>query len=136
MTDYGTSTAEIPRDYLTGKDGASHDFAQAIYDSLDSQYLTQEPWASGDHNICHLPLLLWGFVSLQVPPATSDPLAFISFSAKGTAVDLAERRSVVIQNVDNSVFIQTDKPIYKPGQKGAEEFESVSELANWVQGWV
>ncbi|NXG09944.1 OVOS protein, partial [Sakesphorus luctuosus] len=52
----------------------------------------------------------------EVPPATSDPLAFISFSAKGTTVDLAERRSVAIQNVDKAVFIQTDKPIYKPGQ--------------------
>ncbi|XP_050189677.1 ovostatin-like [Myiozetetes cayanensis] len=52
----------------------------------------------------------------KVPPATSDPLAFISFSAKGTTVDLDERRSVAIQNVDNAVFIQTDKPIYKPGQ--------------------
>ena len=59
-----------------------------------------------------------GFVSLQVPPATSDPLAFISFSAKGTTVNFAERRSVAIQNVDYTVFIQTDKPIYKPGQKG------------------
>uniref|UniRef100_A0A8C4V0F8 Uncharacterized protein n=1 Tax=Falco tinnunculus TaxID=100819 RepID=A0A8C4V0F8_FALTI len=106
------------RDYLTGKDGASHDFVQAIYDSLDSQYLTQEPRAPGDLITPHLPLFLWGFVSLQVPPATSDPLAFISFSAKGTTVDIAERRSVAIQNVDNSVFIQTDKPIYKPGQKG------------------
>ncbi|NXR00630.1 OVOS protein, partial [Sagittarius serpentarius] len=53
----------------------------------------------------------------KVPPATSDPLAFISFSAKGTTVNLAERRSVAIQNVDDTVFIQTDKPIYKPGQK-------------------
>ncbi|KFQ32875.1 Ovostatin, partial [Mesitornis unicolor] len=53
----------------------------------------------------------------KVPPATSDPLAFISFSAIGTTVNLAERRSVAIQNVDNTVFIQTDKPIYKPGQK-------------------
>ncbi|NXX77295.1 OVOS protein, partial [Urocolius indicus] len=53
----------------------------------------------------------------KVPPATSDPLAFISFSAKGTTVNLATRRSVAIQNVDNVVFIQTDKPIYKPGQK-------------------
>ncbi|XP_055568657.1 ovostatin-like [Falco cherrug] len=53
----------------------------------------------------------------KVPPATSDPLAFISFSAKGTTVNIAERRSVAIQNADNSVFIQTDKPIYKPGQK-------------------
>ncbi|NWQ66218.1 OVOS protein, partial [Neopipo cinnamomea] len=52
----------------------------------------------------------------KVPPAASDPVAFISFSAKGTTVDLAERRSVAIQNVDNVVFIQTDKPIYKPGQ--------------------
>ncbi|NXP17757.1 OVOS protein, partial [Scytalopus superciliaris] len=52
----------------------------------------------------------------EVPHATSDPLAFISFSAKGTTVDLTERRSVAIQNVDNTVFIQTDKPLYKPGQ--------------------
>ncbi|NXE84536.1 OVOS protein, partial [Cochlearius cochlearius] len=53
----------------------------------------------------------------KVPPATSEPLAFISFSAKGATVNLAERRSVAIQNVDNMTFIQTDKPIYKPGQK-------------------
>ncbi|KAM6292274.1 ovostatin-like [Porphyrio hochstetteri] len=53
----------------------------------------------------------------KVPPATSDPLAFISFSAKGTTVKLSERRSVAIENVDNAVFIQTDKPIYKQGQK-------------------
>ncbi|XP_010167737.1 ovostatin [Antrostomus carolinensis] len=56
----------------------------------------------------------WEF---KVPPATSDPLAFISFSAKGTTVTLEERRSVAIQNVDNTVFIQTDKPTYKPEQK-------------------
>ncbi|NXR25210.1 OVOS protein, partial [Cinclus mexicanus] len=52
----------------------------------------------------------------EVPPATSDPVAFVSFSAKGATVDLAERRSVAIQNVDGAVFIQTDKPLYKPGQ--------------------
>ncbi|NXL53289.1 OVOS protein, partial [Podilymbus podiceps] len=56
----------------------------------------------------------WEF---KVPPATSDPLAFISFSAKGTTVNLDERRSVAIQNVDSIAFIQTDKPVYKPGQK-------------------
>ncbi|NWV93529.1 OVOS protein, partial [Machaerirhynchus nigripectus] len=53
----------------------------------------------------------------KVPPAASDPVAFISFSAKGATVDLDERRSVAIQNVDGAVFIQTDKPLYKPGQK-------------------
>ncbi|NXY89281.1 OVOS protein, partial [Alcedo cyanopectus] len=56
----------------------------------------------------------WEF---KVPRATSDPFAFVSFSAKGATVNLAERRSVAIENVDNAVFIQTDKPIYKPGQK-------------------
>ncbi|NWX18238.1 OVOS protein, partial [Aegotheles bennettii] len=53
----------------------------------------------------------------KVPPATSDPVAFISFSAKGTTVNFTERRSVAIQNVDNTVFIQMDKPNYKPGQR-------------------
>ncbi|NWW45161.1 OVOS protein, partial [Pedionomus torquatus] len=53
----------------------------------------------------------------KVPLANSDPLAFISFSAKGTTINLAEKKSVAIQNVDNVVFIQTDKPLYKPGQK-------------------
>ncbi|XP_039376941.1 ovostatin-like [Mauremys reevesii] len=52
----------------------------------------------------------------KAPLATSDPLAFITFSAKGHTVHLSERRSVAIQNVDGIVFIQTDKPIYKPAQ--------------------
>uniref|UniRef100_A0A8C5TCX2 Ovostatin n=1 Tax=Malurus cyaneus samueli TaxID=2593467 RepID=A0A8C5TCX2_9PASS len=73
--------------------------------------------ATWNLNISHLPLL-WGFVPLQVPPATSDPVAFISFSARGATVDLAERRSVAIQNVDGAVFIQTDKPLYRAGQTG------------------
>ncbi|XP_074851267.1 ovostatin-like [Carettochelys insculpta] len=52
----------------------------------------------------------------QVSPVTSDPLAFIIFSAEGHVVHISETRSVAIQNLDNIVFIQTDKPIYKPGQ--------------------
>lgn len=57
-------------------------------------------------------------VSLQIPPVNSVPLAFISFSAKGTTVSLEERRSVMIWNAESFVFVQTDKPIYKPGQSG------------------
>ncbi|KFU93667.1 Ovostatin, partial [Chaetura pelagica] len=53
----------------------------------------------------------------KVPPTTSDPLAFISFFAKGSTVNFDERRSVAIQNVDNTVLIQMDKPIYTPGQR-------------------
>ncbi|NXK98094.1 OVOS protein, partial [Formicarius rufipectus] len=55
--------------------------------------------------------------NFKVPPVHSSPLAFISFSAKGTSVSLEERRSVMIWNTDSIVFVQTDKPIYKPGQK-------------------
>ncbi|KFZ53704.1 Ovostatin, partial [Antrostomus carolinensis] len=54
--------------------------------------------------------------NFMIPPVSSAPLAFISFSAKGTTVSLEERRSVMIWNMESIVFMQTDKPIYKPGQ--------------------
>lgn len=57
-------------------------------------------------------------VSSQIPPVHSAPLAFISFSAKGSTISLEERRSVMIWNTDSIVFIQTDKPIYRPRQTG------------------
>ncbi|NXQ29767.1 OVOS protein, partial [Alaudala cheleensis] len=69
--------------------------------------LFEEPMTENDFFKCS---------EFKVPPATSDPVAFISFSAKGATVDLAERRSVAIQNVDGAVIVQTDKPLYKPGQ--------------------
>ncbi|NWZ62499.1 OVOS protein, partial [Acrocephalus arundinaceus] len=69
--------------------------------------LFEEPMVENDFFKCS---------EFKVPPATSDPVAFISFSARGATVDLAERRSVAIQNVDGAVFVQTDKPLYKPGQ--------------------
>uniref|UniRef100_A0A8C3SLY3 Alpha-2-macroglobulin n=1 Tax=Chelydra serpentina TaxID=8475 RepID=A0A8C3SLY3_CHESE len=76
------------------------------------------------------------FVFSQAPHATSDPLAFITFSAKGHTVHLSERRSVAIQNVDGVVFIQTDKPIYKPGQTGewGGGYELIIELGVWMSG--
>uniref|UniRef100_A0A8C3SLD4 Ovostatin n=1 Tax=Chelydra serpentina TaxID=8475 RepID=A0A8C3SLD4_CHESE len=72
----------------------------------------------------------------KAPHATSDPLAFITFSAKGHTVHLSERRSVAIQNVDGVVFIQTDKPIYKPGQTGewGGGYELIIELGVWMSG--
>ncbi|XP_074681846.1 ovostatin-like [Strix aluco] len=54
--------------------------------------------------------------NFTIPPVSSAPLAFISFSAKGTTVSLEERRSVMIWKTESIVFVQTDKPIYKPGQ--------------------
>ncbi|XP_005509812.2 ovostatin-like isoform X1 [Columba livia] len=54
--------------------------------------------------------------NFTIVPVSSVPLAFISFSAKGITVSLEERRSVMIWNMESIVFVQTDKPIYKPGQ--------------------
>ncbi|NWH20923.1 OVOS protein, partial [Grus americana] len=56
--------------------------------------------------------------NFTIPPLNSAPLAFISFSAKGSTVNLEERRSVMIWNMKSIVFVQTDKPVYKPGQSG------------------
>ncbi|XP_053159344.1 ovostatin-like isoform X2 [Hemicordylus capensis] len=55
--------------------------------------------------------------SFEVPPAAADPLGFIVLSVKGSSVSFLERRSVAIRNISTTTFIQTDKPIYRPGQK-------------------
>ncbi|KAM9674112.1 ovostatin-like [Trichechus inunguis] len=56
-------------------------------------------------------------INFEVPKAGPDPLAFITFSAQGATLNLQERRSVAIQTNRDMVFVQTDKPIYKPGQR-------------------
>ncbi|NXN25590.1 OVOS protein, partial [Nycticryphes semicollaris] len=67
--------------------------------------------------------------NFTIPSINSALLAFISFSAKGSTVSLEERRSVMIWSTESIVFVQTDKPIYKPGQSGeylfiAKDFKS------------
>ncbi|NWW54477.1 OVOS protein, partial [Pedionomus torquatus] len=67
--------------------------------------------------------------NFTIPSINSALLAFIFFSAKGTTFSLEERRSVMIWNTESIVFMQTDKPIYKPGQSGeylfrAKDFKS------------
>ncbi|KAH0628658.1 hypothetical protein JD844_010057 [Phrynosoma platyrhinos] len=55
--------------------------------------------------------------SFTVPPAASSALAFIHLSVKGSSVSFYKRKAVAIRNITSVVFAQTDKPIYKPGQK-------------------
>uniref|UniRef100_A0A670KHM3 Alpha-2-macroglobulin like 1 n=1 Tax=Podarcis muralis TaxID=64176 RepID=A0A670KHM3_PODMU len=45
------------------------------------------------------------------------PTAYIVFSAKGALISFHERRSVAVRNISTLVFVQTDKPVYKPDQK-------------------
>nr|XP_028568281.1 LOW QUALITY PROTEIN: ovostatin-like [Podarcis muralis] len=56
-------------------------------------------------------------INFTVPPADSNPLAYIVFSAKGALISFHERRSVAVRNISTLVFVQTDKPVYKPDQK-------------------
>lgn len=50
-------------------------------------------------------------------------VAFLSVLVKGPTLKYQSRKSVLVKDPESLVFVQTDKPIYKPGQKGT---------GNWV----
>ncbi|XP_068111358.1 alpha-2-macroglobulin-like isoform X2 [Hyperolius riggenbachi] len=50
------------------------------------------------------------------PDVDSARLAYITLNAVGDTLHFRTKRSVLIRPLYNLVFIQTDKPIYKPGQ--------------------
>ncbi|XP_071618058.1 alpha-2-macroglobulin [Heliangelus exortis] len=45
-----------------------------------------------------------------------SPVTFITVTVKGATLQFRSRKSVLVKNSESLVFIQTDKPIYKPGQ--------------------
>ncbi|KAM9674113.1 LOW QUALITY PROTEIN: ovostatin homolog 2-like [Trichechus inunguis] len=48
---------------------------------------------------------------------SSEQLAFVTLLAKGDTLKIFERRSVAIASKETVTFVQTDKPIYKYGEK-------------------
>ncbi|NXM61035.1 A2MG protein, partial [Illadopsis cleaveri] len=63
------------------------------------------------------------------------PAVFLTVTVKGATLQFSSRKLVVVQNSESLVFIQTDKPIYKPGQTVLyrivsldEEFQPVNEM--------
>uniref|UniRef100_A0A8B9N8T5 Alpha-2-macroglobulin n=1 Tax=Accipiter nisus TaxID=211598 RepID=A0A8B9N8T5_9AVES len=46
----------------------------------------------------------------------SSPVTFITVTVKGATLQFRSRKSVLVKNSESLVFVQTDKPIYKPGQ--------------------
>jgi hypothetical protein len=46
----------------------------------------------------------------------------VTLLAKGATLKFYEKRSVAIVSEENVTFVQTDKPIYKPGAEGESEF--------------
>ncbi|NWI96005.1 A2MG protein, partial [Pitta sordida] len=46
----------------------------------------------------------------------SLPGTFLTVTVKGATLQFRSRKSVLVKNSESLVFVQTDKPIYKPGQ--------------------
>ncbi|NXY34416.1 A2MG protein, partial [Pomatorhinus ruficollis] len=67
------------------------------------------------------------------------PSVFLTVTVKGATLQFSSRKLVVVQNSESLVFIQTDKPIYKPGQTVLfrivsldEEFRPVNERVSMI----
>ncbi|NWX20056.1 A2MG protein, partial [Aegotheles bennettii] len=56
-------------------------------------------------------------IPFAVPRSNSQAaVTFITVTVKGATLHFQSRKSVLVQNSESLVFVQTDKPIYKPGQ--------------------
>ena len=68
----------------------------------------------------------WVFrVSLlfQLPRSpTSQEVMFLTIQVKGPTQEFKKRTTVLVKNEESLVFVQTDKPIYKPEQTGTEAY--------------
>ncbi|NWQ77754.1 A2ML1 protein, partial [Columbina picui] len=60
--------------------------------------------------------------SFQVPPPIGNPdeVAFIVIKVLEANSDFQKKQKVLIKHADKKTFIQTDKPVYKPGQIGMD----------------
>ncbi|XP_075409472.1 ovostatin homolog 2-like [Tenrec ecaudatus] len=56
--------------------------------------------------------------NFKVTQKSSEQLAFVTLLAKGQTLHIFERRSVAITADVTVTFVQTDKPLYKPAEKG------------------
>ncbi|XP_053896357.1 alpha-2-macroglobulin-like isoform X2 [Malaclemys terrapin pileata] len=55
-------------------------------------------------------------VPFTVPKSSSSSAAFLTVLVKGPTLEFRSRKSVLVKNSESLVFVQTDKPVYKPGQ--------------------
>uniref|UniRef100_A0A8C7ECJ9 Uncharacterized protein n=1 Tax=Nothoprocta perdicaria TaxID=30464 RepID=A0A8C7ECJ9_NOTPE len=60
--------------------------------------------------------------SFQVPPPVGNPyeVAFIVITFLEANSEFQKKQKVLIKHVEKKTFIQTDKPVYKPGQIGTD----------------
>nr|XP_014351915.1 PREDICTED: alpha-2-macroglobulin [Latimeria chalumnae] len=55
-------------------------------------------------------------ISFQVPGVTWKKVGLLEVHGKGQTYQFQKSNKVLIQKLESSTFVQTDKPIYKPGQ--------------------
>ncbi|NXO64096.1 A2MG protein, partial [Phainopepla nitens] len=67
------------------------------------------------------------------------PTVFLAVSVTGATLQFSSRKLVLVQNSESLVFMQTDKPIYKPGQTVLfrivsldEEFRPENEMVSMI----
>ncbi|XP_059582748.1 alpha-2-macroglobulin [Alligator mississippiensis] len=60
---------------------------------------------------------LFKCISFKLPRLNRTAVAFLSVLVKGPTLKYQSRKSVLVKDPESLVFVQTDKPIYKPGQK-------------------
>ncbi|XP_053159856.1 alpha-2-macroglobulin-like isoform X3 [Hemicordylus capensis] len=56
-------------------------------------------------------------IPFEIPKWNGIAQLFLTVEVKGQTLEFWSRRRVMIKNLESLMFVQTDKPIYKPGQK-------------------
>uniref|UniRef100_A0A8C5NQP5 Alpha-2-macroglobulin-like n=1 Tax=Junco hyemalis TaxID=40217 RepID=A0A8C5NQP5_JUNHY len=79
------------------------------------------------------------FTCIPFSPRVPLPFVFLNVTVRGATLQFSSRNVLAVQNSESLVFIQTDKPIYKPGQTVLfrivsldEEFRPVNEMVSMI----
>uniref|UniRef100_A0A8C4UZ46 Alpha-2-macroglobulin n=1 Tax=Falco tinnunculus TaxID=100819 RepID=A0A8C4UZ46_FALTI len=79
-------------------------------------------------------------IPFSVSMSSLGDVAFLTVMVKGATLQFRSRKSVLVKDSESLVFVQTDKPIYKPGQTGkgnwvGADFEGRKSYGNRVYQW-
>ncbi|XP_053144598.1 alpha-2-macroglobulin-like isoform X6 [Hemicordylus capensis] len=66
-------------------------------------------------------------IPFEIPKLSGTDRAFLTVLVKGQTLEFSSRKQVLIKNPESLVFVQTDKPIYKPEQKVRFRIVSLNE---------
>uniref|UniRef100_A0A8C0URQ3 Alpha-2-macroglobulin-like n=1 Tax=Cyanistes caeruleus TaxID=156563 RepID=A0A8C0URQ3_CYACU len=123
----------VPRQYLVLVPFLIHTESQEkVCVQLTESISVQEAFKYGQ---LHRFLLTFQLPKSRVPL----PVMFLTVTVTGATLQFSSRKLVAVQNSESLVFIQTDKPIYKPGQTVLfrivsldEEFRPVNEMVSII----